>query len=117
MVVVVLVPSFWAAMVVLVFAGLAWTAVISTLNAELQLFLPVWVRARGLAIYMVNFTGSMTVGALIWGLVAEGLGLQRQGWQSERKCVQCDQQELVTCEGGSRRPVRRDSRPDTNCGE
>jgi quinol monooxygenase YgiN len=55
---------------------LAWTAVISTLNAELQLFLPVWVRARGLAIYMVNFTGSMTVGALIWGLVAEGLGLQ-----------------------------------------
>jgi quinol monooxygenase YgiN len=76
MVVVVLVPSFWAAMVVLVFAGLAWTAVISTLNAELQLFLPVWVRARGLAIYMVNFTGSMTVGALIWGLVAEGLGLQ-----------------------------------------
>jgi MFS family permease len=77
MVVVVLVPNFWAAMVVLVFAGLAWTAVISTLNAELQLFLPVWVRARGLAIYMVNFTGSMTVGALIWGLVAEGLGLQR----------------------------------------
>jgi MFS family permease len=76
MVVVVLVPNFWAAMVVLVFAGLAWTAVISTLNAELQLFLPVWVRARGLAIYMVNFTGSMTVGALIWGLVAEGLGLQ-----------------------------------------
>jgi MFS family permease len=76
MVVIVLVPSFWAAMVVLVFAGLAWTGVISTLNAELQLFLPVWVRARGLAIYMVNFTGSMTVGALIWGLVAEGLGLQ-----------------------------------------
>jgi MFS family permease len=76
MVVVVLVPNFFAAMVVLVFAGLAWTAVISTLNAELQLFLPVWVRARGLAIYMVNFTGSMTMGALIWGLVAEGLGLQ-----------------------------------------
>lgn len=65
MVVIVLVPNFWAAMIVLVFAGLAWTAVISTLNAELQLFLPVWVRARGLAIYMVNFTGSMTVGALI----------------------------------------------------
>jgi predicted MFS family arabinose efflux permease len=50
MVVVVLVPNFFEAMVVLVFAGLAWTAVISTLNAELQLFLPVWVRARGLAI-------------------------------------------------------------------
>ena len=49
---------------------------ISTLNAELQLFLPVWVRARGLAIYMMTFTGSMTVGALLWGLVAEAVGLQ-----------------------------------------
>jgi MFS family permease len=73
---IVLIPNFWAAMVVLVFAGLAWTAVISTLNAELQLFLPVWVRARGLAIYMMTFTGSMTVGALFWGLVAEAVGLQ-----------------------------------------
>jgi MFS family permease len=73
--VIVLVPNFPAALATLVFAGLAWTTVISTLNAELQLFLPVWVRARGLAVYMVNFTGSMTVGALVWGLVAEGGGL------------------------------------------
>jgi MFS family permease len=73
--VIVLVPNFPTAFLTLVFAGLAWTAVISTLNAELQLFLPVWVRARGLAVYMVNFTGSMTVGALVWGLVAEGVGL------------------------------------------
>ncbi len=71
----VLIPSFPAALATLVFAGLAWTAIISTLNAELQLFLPVWVRARGLAIYMVNFTGSMTIGALVWGLVAQSLGL------------------------------------------
>ena len=74
--VIVLLTNFLAALVILVFAGLAWTAVISTLNAELQLFLPVWVRARGLAIYMVAFTGSMTVGALLWGLIAEGLGLR-----------------------------------------
>ena len=73
---IVLVSNFFAALPILLFAGLAWTAVISTLIAELQLFLPVWVRARGLAIYLVTFTGSMTVGALIWGLVAEGFGLQ-----------------------------------------
>jgi MFS family permease len=73
---IVLIPNFWAALAILVFAGLAWTAVISTLNAELQLFLPVWVRARGLAIYMVTFTGSMSVGALVWGVVAEVVGLQ-----------------------------------------
>ena len=46
-------PGFVAALVILVFAGLAWTTVISTFNAELQLFLPVWVRARGLAVFMV----------------------------------------------------------------
>jgi MFS family permease len=48
----------------------------STLAAELQLFLPVWVRARALAVFMLTFTGSMTVGALVWGLVAEAFGLQ-----------------------------------------
>jgi MFS family permease len=74
--VIVLTSNFFAALATLVFAGLAWTAVISTLIAELQLFLPVWVRARGIAIYLVTFTGSMTVGALIWGLVAEAVGLQ-----------------------------------------
>jgi MFS family permease len=68
--------NFPLALATLVLAGLAWMAVISTLNAELQLFLPVWVRARGLGIYMVGFTGSMTVGALVWGLVAESIGLQ-----------------------------------------
>jgi MFS family permease len=72
---IVLVPSFPAALVTLVFAGLAWMAVTSTLAAELQLFLPAWVRARGLAVYTVTFTGSMTLGALLWGLVADGLGL------------------------------------------
>jgi hypothetical protein len=73
---IVLVSNFLAAFPILLLAGLAWTAVISTLIAELQLFLPVWVRARGIAIYLVTFTGSMTVGALIWGPVAEGIGLQ-----------------------------------------
>ena len=69
--IVVVAPGFVTALVVLVFAGLAWTAMISTLNAELQLFLPTWVRARGLAIYLVVFTGSQAVGGLVWGLAAE----------------------------------------------
>jgi MFS family permease len=74
--VIVLTPGFPAALATLVFAGLAWMAVTSTLAAELQLFLPAWVRARGLAVYTVIFTGSMTAGALLWGLVAEVVGLQ-----------------------------------------
>jgi MFS family permease len=74
--VIVLIPSFAVALAILVFAGLAWMATGSTLNAELQLFLPVWVRARGLAVLLVTFFGSQAVGALIWGLVAERAGLQ-----------------------------------------
>ncbi len=72
---IVLAANFLAAIVALVVAGLGWMAVTSTLVAELQLFLPGWVRARGLATYTVTFTGSMTAGALLWGLVAEVVGL------------------------------------------
>jgi MFS family permease/quinol monooxygenase YgiN len=74
--VIVLTMSFPAALVTLVLSGVAWMAMTSTLAAELQLFLPVWVRARALAAFMLTFTGSMTVGALLWGLVAESFGLQ-----------------------------------------
>jgi hypothetical protein len=56
---------------VLVFAGLAWTGTISTLVAELQLFLPRWVTARGMAIWTTIFTGCQAVGALVWGVVAQ----------------------------------------------
>jgi MFS family permease len=73
---IVLIPSFPVAIAILVLAGLGWMALTSTLVGELQLFLPGWVRARGLAVYTVTFTGSMTAGALLWGLVAEGVGLQ-----------------------------------------
>jgi MFS family permease len=74
--VVVLVPSFPAALATLVLAGLAWMAATSTLQAELQLVLPAWVRARGFAIYTVIFGGGQTGGALLWGLVAERAGLR-----------------------------------------
>ena len=40
----VVVPSFAATLLAMVFAGLAWMAVTSTLQAELQLVLPAWVR-------------------------------------------------------------------------
>ncbi len=73
---VVLVPGFVPALLILVFAGLAWTAVISTLNAELQLFLPVWVRARGLAVYLVVFTGSQAATSVVWGQVSTRVGVQ-----------------------------------------
>src|SRR4029453_10906698 len=55
----------------LVPVGAAWIAVMSSLNSGLQLALPGWVRARGLAYYLLVFQGSQAVGAVIWGVVAD----------------------------------------------
>jgi MFS family permease/quinol monooxygenase YgiN len=60
----------WVALA-LVPVGAAWIAVMSSLNAGLQLALPGWVRARGLAHYLLLFQGSQAVGAVIWGLIAD----------------------------------------------
>ncbi|NHC44466.1 MFS transporter [Motilibacter sp. K478] len=57
-------------------AGAGWIGVLSTMNASLQLFLPNWVRARGLAVYQVVLFGGQAVGAFGWGLVADHLGLR-----------------------------------------
>ncbi len=63
------------ALLVLVLAGYGWTATASTLVAELQLYLPGWVRARATAIYLMTFTGSMALASPVWGLLAQGAGL------------------------------------------
>ncbi|MFJ5029454.1 MFS transporter [Streptomyces sp. NPDC088560] len=67
--------TFWLAVVVLLPAGLAWIGVLSTLNAALQTRLPGWVRARGLAVYLLVFQGGQALAAPVWGALADGLGL------------------------------------------
>lgn len=71
----VLVPSFPLALVVLVLGGAAWTTVIATLSTELQVVLPEWVRARGLSAFLVTFTGSQAVASVLWGQLAAGIGV------------------------------------------
>jgi len=61
--------------IVLLPAGVAWVAFLSTINAELQLFLPVWVRARGLSVYQMVLFGAQGFGALAWGAIAEPVGI------------------------------------------
>lgn len=51
-------------------AGLAWIAVLTTLNVLTQSVLPNWVRSRGLAVYLMIFFGSMSLGSVLWGQVA-----------------------------------------------
>jgi predicted MFS family arabinose efflux permease len=61
--------------VVLVPAGMAWVVVLATVNTSLQLFLPAWVRARGLSVYQMVLYGAQGLGAVVWGAVADAFGL------------------------------------------
>ncbi len=76
LVLIVVVPNSALAMVVLLPAGAAWIAVLSDINAELQLFLPAWVRARGLSIYQMVLFGAQAFGALAGGTIAEPFGVR-----------------------------------------
>jgi len=60
---------------VLLFAGLAWIAVLSTLNVGAQRSSAGWVKARALAAYLMVFFGSMTAGSAVWGQTASKLGV------------------------------------------
>ncbi len=70
-----LAPNLLVAVVVLVPAGVAWLCMLATMNGNLQVFLPGWVRARGLSIYMMVFAGGQALASLAWGVVAEWFGL------------------------------------------
>lgn len=71
----VLVPNLAVVVAVLVPGGLAWLAVLATLNGILQAFLPGWVRARGLSIYQMAFAGGQALASVVWGIAAMLAGL------------------------------------------
>jgi MFS family permease len=54
----------------LVLGGLSWIAVLSSFNAAAQVALPAWVRARGMATYLLVFQGGQAFGSLAWGTLA-----------------------------------------------
>jgi hypothetical protein len=56
-------------------AGVGWALTLNTNYAAMQSGLPSWVRARGLSLYALLLQGSMAIGSLIWGAVAELIGV------------------------------------------
>jgi MFS family permease len=74
------VPGLLAAIPLLVVLGYGWTATVAVLNAELQLFLPGWVRSRAVAVYMMTFTAAQAVMSPIWGLIAQHVSLAAAVW-------------------------------------
>ena len=55
--------------------GVAWISILSALQVSAQLTLPAWVRARGLAAFVVVFMGGMALGSIVWGQVATRIGI------------------------------------------
>ena len=70
-----LIPHPVAAAAAALVAGSSWIAVLSSFNVSAQTGLPNWVRARGLSLFLTAFFGAMSGGALLWGLLAEELGV------------------------------------------
>jgi MFS family permease len=75
LVTVILVRSTTIVLIVLIPAGMAWVGMLATVNTLLQLFLPNWVRARGLSVYQMVLFGAQGLGAIVWGVVADSYGL------------------------------------------
>jgi MFS family permease len=65
------VVSLCAALVV---GGLAWLAVMASLNVAAQTTAAAWVQARALALYLLVFQGGLAAGSTVWGAVAARSG-------------------------------------------
>jgi MFS family permease len=70
-----LASGFWSASATLFVAGLAWIAMMASLNGGAQATSPGWIKARALAIYLLVFQGSMAAGSALWGSVASRIGV------------------------------------------
>src|SRR5260370_16339102 len=69
------IPIPLVALIVLLPSGAAWGIVLSNVNAAVQVFLPAWVRARGVSVYLMLLFGTQALGSALWGAVAEWMGV------------------------------------------
>jgi MFS family permease len=58
----------------MVLGGVAWIAMMASLNGAAQTAVPAWVRARALGVYLLVFQGGLGLGSALWGLVAQDVG-------------------------------------------
>ncbi len=65
------VPLAFAALIVV---GVGWVWTLANLNATAQLMSPEWVRGRAMGLYMLSFAGTLPLGSILSGWVADGIG-------------------------------------------
>lgn len=69
------VRSFVVLAIALAVGGVAWIAVLASLNVSAQTVTPSWVRARVMAVYLLVFLGGLSAGSAVWGFVAARVGV------------------------------------------
>ena len=62
----------WSALCVAV-VGACWITVIANNGTAVQMILPNFMRARGMAVHQMVFFGAMVVGSLFWGKIADAV--------------------------------------------
>lgn len=66
-----IVSAQWQALVAGLGFGVCWVLVLSSVNISAQQSLPDWVRARGLAVYLMVFFLGISLGSAFWGWIAK----------------------------------------------
>jgi len=74
--VLVAVPDHFVAAVALAGTGAAWLVGVTTLNLAAREAAPSWVVSRALGAYLMVFQASIVVGSLVWGGVADAIGVK-----------------------------------------
>lgn len=69
------VQNFFLLSAAMIAGGVAWMAVMSSFNVAAQTAVPEWVRARALAVYLLVVQGGMAAGSVLWGVIAEHVGI------------------------------------------
>ncbi|MGL5059420.1 MAG: MFS transporter, partial [Microcoleus sp.] len=67
--------NFYAVCAAMLVVGLSSLTAMVSLNVAAQTAVSTWVRARALATYLLVFQGSMTLGSLLWGTIAQNFGI------------------------------------------
>jgi MFS family permease len=62
--------TLYALVPAMLFTGVAWLTVLSSLHVSAQTAVPGWVRARALSIYLIMLSMGMSAGSALWGAIA-----------------------------------------------
>ncbi len=65
----------WLARLAMIENGFAWPLAMLSFQVAIVKSVPDWVRSRAASLFLLTFTGGMTLGATMWGLIARAFSI------------------------------------------